>query len=435
MSDINALLSKEITTINRLLQAHHIQAATAPGRTIATTVSFIAYGLKIAPGQSIRDIEAIHREMSNELARGRLQYGYRGPCPVRVRDYPLAIEVPHPDPKPLDWRQANLKGRPYQAVIGRSYHFTGTVSEIIDLERDYHMLVAAQSGAGKSTLMRMALATLAMSTPPSALRIMLVDLKADDLVPFRRMPHVISLAANVEQAAAAIRQVHDLRDARIAGERRDYRLLLVIDELAELAESKEVLAQLGRILPTGRSLGINVWAGTQYPTAAAIGSIVSRSFTTRVVGRVDGARAAQVATQRSGSYAHHLAHPGDFLRVDGADMIRLKAFHVTGEIASQLINGVVEHWGATSAPVLQQPMAPAPASEAAHAADEIASIADTIRPLWEQDASLAAMIRAVYGPTANTGGSNRTNVLKAIERLNNASGGAKIIQLRRAAGD
>ncbi|MBK8772670.1 MAG: hypothetical protein IPM06_19895 [Rhizobiales bacterium] len=433
-TDIKTLLSKEISVINQLLHAHQIQAATALPRTICVRSSFIAYGLKIAPGQAIQKIEGIQRELSNELARSRLHFGYNAPCPVRVRDYPLAIEVPHPAPVPLDWRGAQLHGASMQALIGKSYSFTGSQSEYINLEKHYHMLVAAMSGAGKSTLMRMALATVALNTAPESLRIVLVDLKADDLVPFQRMPHVISLAANVEQASAAIRQVHELRDARIAGAPREYRLLLVIDELAELGESKEVLAQLGRILSTGRSLGINVWAGTQYPTAAAIGSIVSRSFTTRVVGRVDGAHAAQIATQRPGSYAHHLAHPGDFLRVEGPEMLRLKAFYVGSGIAGMLIDTVRQRWGASAMPA---PLAvPTAAPAAPVAVDDMAAIVERIRPLWQQDASLAAMIRAAYGDHANTGGSNRTNVLKAVERLNAASQpDTKIIRLRAASGD
>ncbi len=332
---------------------------------------------------------------------------------------------------PLDWRTATLRSKATHALIGKSYHFTGAQSEYIDLEKHYHMLVAAMSGAGKSTLMRMALATVALNTSPESLHIILVDLKADDLVPFRRMPHVMTLAANVDQAAAAIRQVHDLRDARIAGEPRAYRLLLVVDELAELGESKDALAQLGRILSTGRSLGINVWAGTQYPTAAAIGSIVSRSFTTRVVGRVDGAHAAQIATQRPGSYAHHLAHPGDFLRVEGPDLVRLKAFHVTGDIANTLIDSVCQRWGNAATPAM-----PVKAQAAPVVVDDLESVVERIRPLWQQEASMAAMIRAAYGDYANTGGSNRTNVLKAIDRLRAqqpapaAADDGKIIRLR-----
>ena len=436
-TDIRTLLDREIKLINRLLQAHNIQAAASLRRTMCVASSFIAYGLVVAPGESIKRIEAVQRELANAMAMARAGLGYSGPCPVRVRDYPVALEVPHPAPVPLDWRSAILRGNALRALIGRSYPFSGSRPEYIELETHPHMLVAAQSGGGKSTLLRMALATVALNTPPDALRIMLVDLKADDLVPFQRLPHVAGLASSIEQAATVIGQVHQLRDDRIAGAARSYRLLLVIDELAELGDSKPVLAQLGRILSTGRSLGINVWAGTQYPTAEAIGSVVSKSFTTRVVGRVDGAQAAQVATQRPGSGAHLLAHPGDFLRIEGPDMVRLKAYKLDGAAAGSLIGTVCDRWGqASHALPPAAPAVPVAATPAVTARDEIGDIAARIRPLWQQNASLAAMIRCVYGEHANTGGSNRSNVLKAIDRLGvpAAVDDGKIIRLR-ASGD
>ena len=79
---------------------------------------------------------------------------------------------------------------------------------------------------------------------------------------------------------------------------------------------------------------------------------------------------------------------------------------------------------------------PVAATPAVTARDEIGDLAARIRPVWQQNASLAAMIRCVYGEHANTGGSNRSNVLKAIDRLGvpAAVDDGKIIRLR-ASGD
>jgi DNA segregation ATPase FtsK/SpoIIIE-like protein len=419
-AETNTLINREIKLINRLLHDHGVQAAATLRRTMVAASSFIAYGLRLAPGETIKRIEAVTRELSNELTISRARHGHPQPCPVRLRDYPIALEVPHPSPTTLDWRAAILRSKSFHATIGRSYTLEGAQQEFIDLLQHYHILVAAMSGAGKSTLMRMALATLAYNTDPQDLHIMLIDLKADDLVPFRRLPHVAALASSVDAAAHVITQLHQLRDARIAGASRDRRMLLVIDELAELGERKETLAQLGRILSTGRSLAINVWAGTQYPTAATIGSVVAKSFTTRIVGRVDGAQAAQVATQRPKSGAHYLAHPGDFLRIDGPDMRRLKAFNLGQDATDGLISATCQRWGhrpnAVPLTVVSDSETTA-STPAPSAADEIAVIAERIKPLWQQQATTAAMIRAVYGDHANTGGSNRNAILKAIDRL------------------
>ena len=462
---IAELMTAEIETINQLLRAHGVKAITHRRMTLCAESSFIAYGLRLAPGEAIGKVERLQRELADALSRTRARHGYPGRVLVRIRDYPLAIETPHPAPIPLDWKSTPLRGKPFNALVGKSYTPQGALNEYVDLHQHYHMLVAAMSGGGKSTLMRMGLVSLAYNTPPGDLVIMLVDLKNDDLTPFQQLPHVHGYAGNIEAAAAMIDQVHQLKDTRIAGGEKTPRVLLVIDELAELGERKDALTLLGRILSTGRTLGINVWAGTQYPTATAIGGIVARSFTVRLVGRVDGAQAANIATQRPGSGAHLLAHPGDFLRIDGPELVRLKAYNLGGAATKGLIAAIGDRWG-------KQHVAPLAGATAAHpetlaTAESVTTtsgqpdadllvIVDKIRPLWVEGAPLAAMIRAVFGTHANTGGTNRTKVLRALEVLKDAttmppapmptpvgsnaaaqsssSDGGKIIKLFRATG-
>src|SRR5436853_3774541 len=203
---IEKLIPAEINLINMMLEAHDIQARTRAKLTICVRSSVIAYGLEVMRGESVKKIEAIGRELSNELTRQRVRLisGYRGKAVVRLRDYPLAIEVPHPAPVPLSWQAAPMRTGRFHALLGRSYSYNGAREEWLDLERHYHMLVAAMSGGWKSTLMRMALLSLTYNTAPELLQVMLVDLKNDDLVPFRNLPHVINYAGELEAAAAAI---------------------------------------------------------------------------------------------------------------------------------------------------------------------------------------------------------------------------------------
>jgi DNA segregation ATPase FtsK/SpoIIIE-like protein len=284
--------------------------------------------------------------LSNELTsqRVRLLKGYSGRAVVRLRDYPLALEVPHPAPVSLSWQSAPLRMGRQVALIGRSYDYNGPHEEYIDLEHHHHLLVAAISGGGKSTLMRMALLTLALNTPATDLRMVLVDLKNDDLVPFKVLPHAICYAGDIQRATAAVDQVYQEKQARIDSGARPYRLLLVIDELAELGQEKLTLKQLGSILSTGRSLGVNVWAGTQYPSAEAIGSIVAASFTARIVGMVDGKSSALVATKRAGSGAELLQTPGDFLRIYGTELRRMKGYDISQADTAQLIDRIRRRW-------------------------------------------------------------------------------------------
>lgn len=407
--DIGKLIPFEIKLINQMLHAHGIKAETHIVRTVCVPSSFIAYGLRIAQGESVKKIEAIDRELSNALTRQRVRHlpGYDGKAVVRLRDFPLALEVPHPQPTPLPWQSANLRTARYVGLVGRSYGARGPREEYIDLERHHHTLVAAMSGGGKSTLMRMALLTLAYGTAPAELRAMLVDLKNDDLTTFRRLPHCIRYAGDVDSAAQVIDYVHQVKTERIATGDKPYRLLLVIDELAELGQAKDTLRQLGSILSTGRSLGINVWAGTQYPAASAIGSVVAASFTTRLVGMVDGKNSAHVATKRAGSGAELLQTPGDFLRVDGQDLVRMKAYNIDQADTAGLVQRIAGRWKGQQAAEVIAP------SHDRHTTVRQPAIPGELLPIFERctldDGSLkrgamAAALRALFGNDAPASG-------------------------------
>lgn len=407
--DVRELIAAEIELINQMFDDHGIQARTHKKRTSEVKSSFISYGLKLGPGESLKRVEAIKRELSNDLTRKRVQLlrGYSGRSVVRLREYPLALEVPHPSPTPLSWHDASMRTGSYRALVGRSYSYTGASEEYVDLDKHYHMLVAAMSGGGKSTLMRMALLTLTHNTSPGELQIVLVDLKNDDLTPFKKLPHVINYAGDIESAAAAIDYVHSIKTQRIKTQDKPFRLLLVIDELAELGADKETLKKLGSILSTGRSLGINVWAGTQYPSASAIGNIVAASFTTRLVGMVDGKTAALVATKRAGSGAEALTLPGDFLRVDGAELVRMKCYNIDQADTAKVIDMVA---GKTSKHVdssIQIELAPLKT-----ATEELA---EKIAEMYASGASKRSMAMHAFGK--QYGGSIAAKIDEAIEWL------------------
>ncbi len=418
--NIEKLIPAEINLINAMFQAHNIQARTRTKLTMCVKSSFIAYGLEVARGETVSKIERIQRELSNELTRQRVRIlpSYAGHAIVRLRDYPLAIEVPHPTPIPLSWQAAPMRMGRLHALIGRSYSYNGAHDEYLDLDRHYHTLVAAMSGGGKSTLMRMALITLALNTTPTDLQIMLVDLKNDDLVPFRALPHCINYAGAIDSAAAAIAYVHQVKTERIQTQTKPYRLLLVIDELAELGVDKDALKQLGSVLSTGRSLGINVWAGTQYPSANAIGSIVAASFTTRLVGMVDGKNSALVATKRAGSGAELLCTPGDFLHIDAGDLARMKAYDFSQNDSAALIVHIARKWQDQAARAIEVNLQTLlhPRTSSKPIPREVLAI---FKRLTTEDGGLqrgamAATLRALYGQDAPQSGKRYQNEVKKI---------------------
>src|SRR5215211_3889945 len=88
--DTRQIVAVEVKLINRLLSQHGIKAGTLPKLAIVVRSSFIAYGLKLGPGEKASRIEAISRELSNELTNQPVRR-----C-VRRRARPLRSAVHEP---------------------------------------------------------------------------------------------------------------------------------------------------------------------------------------------------------------------------------------------------------------------------------------------------------------------------------------------------
>ena len=343
---IEHLIHTEIDLINYMLRHHSIEAKALhrPTRRIRKPIlnvqcSFIAYRLEVKPGQSLDKIEKVLRELSNALTDNRQRYpGNKEPTVARLRDFPPALEVPHPDPIDLTWKQADFSVGDDKALVGRSYDFSGANNVVIDLTKDFHTIVAGMSGFGKSVVMRMALTTLVLNNKPGDLQLIIIDLKNDDLAIFRNLPHCVGFAMREEDAVGLIEDAYADAQRRIASGLKPYRLVVAIDELAEIND-KTTQETLARLMKLGRSLWINVIAGTQYPSAEEIGTQVSKSFTIRFVSKVADATSAHFITKMNKSGAERISTPGDFLMVRN-ELTRIKTYWLPKEENIELLRDV-----------------------------------------------------------------------------------------------
>jgi S-DNA-T family DNA segregation ATPase FtsK/SpoIIIE len=136
------------------------------------------------------------------------------------------------------------------------------------------------------------------------------------------------MATDSTSATEAIDIVHYEKEARVRSGKRGTRMVLVIDELAELARMRPVMQQLASILAIGRSKNINVLAATQKPLGAIVGSVAKANFTSRLIGRVMSPDDSRVAAGISGIGAEYLPGQGAFLRVEGMDVHRFQGYYV-----------------------------------------------------------------------------------------------------------
>lgn len=312
---------EEIALINGFFRDYRINAQIAESASHVAGQAYIVMVVSLRAGGRINMLEARLPELAELLS------AYRGqPTPVRLRRLPLSLEIPHPEAAPV-LPPLDVTLKPHTLLCGLSYGFDGAEKqEIIDLSRAPHTLIAGTTGSGKSVLMSGLLWSLTKFTSPEQVRLVIIDLKNEDLLPFVSLPHTMHFASTTAEAEDEIGRVWMEKERRIKNRERRQRWVLVIDELAELSSSKGAMKQIASILAIGRSKSINVIAATQKPLSDIVGSVAKANFTVRLVGRMMSADDSKVAAGVAGVGAEYLPGAGAFVRVEGMDVTRFQAY-------------------------------------------------------------------------------------------------------------
>lgn len=230
------------------------------------------------------------------------------PTSVRMVDL-LGIDLDDPAPLVRRWTQ---QPRNTYVVVGAN----ADGEFALDISRDGpHALVAGTTGSGKSEFLQALVVGLAMANRPDALNFVLIDYKGGSaFADCERLPHTVGMVTNLdaretERALASLdaelkRREQVLRDMgakdvdaawakdpETAAQRGLARLMLVIDEFAELrTELPEFIDGLVRIARVGRSLGVNLVLATQRPSGVVtpeMQSNINLRIALRVVDRTD----------------------------------------------------------------------------------------------------------------------------------------------------
>lgn len=356
----------EAQCIEYVLDRHSVNASVDDSLCVFNR-QFFGYAIDANGGKRgrVQDVINVHREIANAISKAR---GRR--TVVRVQEIPLMFEVENPFPQALDYRESNIVVGEDRMLAGIEYDaFSGRKPLVIDFNANqHHILIGGASGAGKSVLQNMMVLSLAASTSPTRLRAMLVDLKGRDLPKYARLPHVAEIATTIDRGEEMIAGVH----AEVEWRKQHYtpdlpRLVLVVDELAELRNSKDAVDQLNSILALGRGLRVNCILCTQDPTKEVLGGISTRNISVRIAGSVADADASRYVTGKAGINAHLLPlGRGAFVAVSGNEVRRFQAYLLEDEPALDKVEDLKEYWEEELGPVTLPPALHAPVTEHNH---------------------------------------------------------------------
>jgi DNA segregation ATPase FtsK/SpoIIIE, S-DNA-T family len=330
--------------------ASHKVAARVTGGTV--TPRLVRYHLSTPLGVKVRQVEGLSEEIALSLGAPS--------CRVFRHQGQLEVEVPRPQGQTVPLlalcrrlAQEGPRGAgtvpPVTAVLGLDHEGTPLLLRLPS-PNVAHVLIAGTTGSGKTALARTLVASLALHNHPRTLQLLLIDPKGRGFSPFQALPHLLRPAiADVDEALQALSRLVAEMERRDQQGRSEPRLVLVLDELADLVQvgGRDMELALTRLTQRGREAGIHLVACTQKPAAAVIGSLVKSNFPVRLVGSVPSPEDAKVATGLARTGAERLLGQGDFLVVAKGQVTRMQAAYVDeAEIVSlvaQLRAGAQPH--------------------------------------------------------------------------------------------
>ncbi len=329
--------------IEMVLASHKVPARVIGGQV---TPRLVRYQLTTPLGVKVKQVAGLAEEIALSLGASS--------CRVYRQEGQLQVEVPRPDGQVIRLtalcRQLALHGDykrqgwraavpPATAVLGLDHEGVPLLLRLPSPDVA-HVLIAGTTGSGKTALARTIIASLALYNSQRRVQLVLVDPKGRGLKPFDGLPHLLlPVLTRVDQALSALQRLVGEMERRDAEGCSDPRLVVVLDELADLVQvgGREMETLLIRLMQRGREAGIHVVACTQKPTAAVIGGLVKSNFPVRVVGSVASPEDAKVATGLAGTGAERLLGQGDFLVVAKGQVTRMQAAYISVDEVRELV--------------------------------------------------------------------------------------------------
>jgi S-DNA-T family DNA segregation ATPase FtsK/SpoIIIE len=246
----------------------------------------------------------------------------------------LIIEIPRPESerKPLRTKPLETLTPPAPTAVALGVATGGSVAwlDIADANTP-HVLIAGTTGSGKTVALHWLLYRLLQQNAADALRMVALDPKRGELLPFGAVPHLLHPIASAPlEMARLLAWCVDEIDRRLETGCRAPRVVIVIEEIADVLKTNPAAAAgLARLAQVGRGLNLHVIGVTQQPGARSLGDALA-NFPARLLGRVASATLTFGAAGRARTMADQLLGRGDFLLITAGGTTRLQVPLIDG---------------------------------------------------------------------------------------------------------
>ena len=318
----------------------------------------LQYTLKPSEGIKLTKITTLKDDLALALAAKSIRI--EAPIPGKSL---VGIEVPNEKRMVVHLREM-LESEEFGSIqsklrlaIGRD---VSGMPVIDDLEGMPHLLIAGATGSGKSVGMNTFLLSLLYQNSPQDLKFIMVDPKRVELTPFNGIPHLLTpVITDSEKAHSSLkwavaemnrRYQHfaakgykNIKEYNAAEERPLHRIVIVIDELADLmmqANKKETESLICRIAQMARAVGMHLIIATQRPSVDVITGVIKANIPTRIAFTVTSG--VDSRTIIDGVGAEDLLGMGDMLYLPGnmSRPIRVQGVYVSTKEIEKVTNRI-----------------------------------------------------------------------------------------------
>lgn len=336
---MSRVLHFQADRIEMVLASHKVPARVTGG---IVTPRLVRFHVTTPLGVTVRKVASLSEEIALSLGAPT--------CRIQRHQGQVEVEVPRAEGQvvPLLPLCQRLVARgvgghaafpPHTAVLGLDQEGVPLLLRLPS-PNVAHVLIAGTTGSGKTALARTIVASLALNNSQRSLQLVLIDPKGRGFQPFEGLPHLlVPVTTRVEEALPLLQRLVAEMERRDAEARSEPRLVVVLDELADLVQvgGREMEAALTRLTQRGREAGIHLVACTQKPTAAVLGGLMKSNFPVRIVGSVPSPEDAKVATGRGGTGAERLLGQGDFLVVAQGQVTRMQAAYTSADEVREVV--------------------------------------------------------------------------------------------------
>jgi S-DNA-T family DNA segregation ATPase FtsK/SpoIIIE len=323
------------------------------------------YEILPAPGIRVQTITNLADNIALQLAASRVRMV--APIPGKQA---VGIEVPNKERSIVSFKEmlnAVDAHSSYEIPMVLGKDITGE-SQVIDLTKTPHLLIAGATGSGKSVCVNSLICSILYRKSPSQVRLMMIDPKIVELKLYNDIPHLLTpVITDSKKAIKALQYClfemerrYDLLDTLNARDIKTYNkkisdqklmreklpyIVLIIDEFADLMSTtgKEIESYLARLAAMARAVGIHLVLATQRPSTNVITGIIKANIPSRIAFMVASNTDSRIILDQAG--AEKLLGRGDMLfssswdpvlqRVQGSFLSEHEVEQVVGFVKSR----------------------------------------------------------------------------------------------------